>query len=80
MDLSYILTMLLLFNTSEVELSVWTSVFVWGQPILMRVFWMGNIDLDVMKRPVSSASESEDMKNLIIWSMVRMDTLSRGTG
>ena len=33
-----------------------------------------------MKRPASSYSAAEDTENLIIWDMVRMDPLSRGTG
>ena len=41
---------------------------------------MGIIDLDVMKRPQSSASAAEDITNLIIWAMVSIDPLTRGTG
>ena len=41
---------------------------------------MGTIDLTVTKRPASSASVAEDTTNLMIWEMVRMGILSRGTG
>ena len=80
MELSFLLIILLLVTPSAIELYVWTGVLGCGQPISMRVCRMGNIAFVVMKRPASLSSASEDMTNLIIWAMVRMDPLSQLTG
>ena len=80
MDLSCLFLMVFLVTPDAVELSVWIGVLGWGQPISMRVCWMGTISLAVIKRPTNSASAAEAMTNLIIWVMVRMDKLSQGTG
>ena len=71
---------MLLVTTAMVEFYIWNGVLGWVQPISTRVCQMGTIALSIMKKTASSASASEDMKNLIIWDMVRMDPLSRVTG
>ena len=80
MDFSCIFTMFLLVTPVEFELSFWTGVLGWGQPISMRVCRICTIALEVTKRLASSASVAEDMTDSIVWDMVRMDPLSRGTG
>ena len=80
MDLSCLWTMVLLVTPDNVEFSVYMGVLGWGQPISMRVCWMDTISLAVVKSPASSVSAAEDMTNLMIWAMVRMDPLGRGKG
>ena len=75
-DFSFFLRMLLLVTPASVELSVWTVFLGWGQPISMGFCRMGTIALANMKRPASSASTADNMTNLIIWDMFRMDSLS----
>ena len=71
-------TMVLFVTPTAVELSVWIRDFVWGRPILMRVWRRGAIHLVEMKRGDSSASAAEDMTNLIISAMVRTGPLKAG--
>ena len=80
MDLRCLCTMVLLVTPTEVELSVWVGVLVWGNPISIRNCQMGIITLSMMKKLESSDSAAEDMKNLLIWIMVSMYQLSQVTG
>ena len=50
-----------------------------GQPILIRVYRRGALDLAVMNKPASSDFIAKDMTNLMIWVTMRTGPLSRGT-
>ena len=63
-----------------VELSVCIAEGGWGQPISIRVWCIGTIYLAVMKRAQSLASAADEMTNFMIWVMVKMGPLHRGTG
>ena len=80
MDLSILLTIVLLVTPMAVELLHWTGEGGQGQPISMRVFRRGTMDLAQMKRPEILASAAEDMMFIIIWEMVRTGLLMEGTG
>ena len=70
--------MVLFVTPTAVELSVWIGDFAWGQPILMRVWRRGGIQLAVMNRADSLALAAEDMTNLIISAMARTGPLKAG--
>ena len=80
MDLSILFTMVLLVTHMAVELLHFTGEGGCGQPISMRFFLRGIMDLAQMKRPESSASAAENMTFLMIWAIVRTGPLREGTG
>ena len=47
---------------------------------MLRVLHKGTISVVVMKIPANSDLTMEDMTNLMIWAIVRIDLLSWGTG
>ena len=80
MDLLFRLMMVLLTTPSAVELPVWTGDGGCFQPISINVWRMGTIYLAVMYSLLSSASAAEDMKNLMIWAIVRIGQFHLGVG
>ena len=66
MDLSILLTTVLLVTPMDVELLHWMGELVLGQPISVRVFLRSTMTLAHMKRPESSASAVEDVTFLMI--------------
>ena len=56
---------------TAVELSHQVGVLSCGQPISMRVWRRVTISLAQMKRPSSSASAAKDMKNMMIFAILR---------
>ena len=62
------------------ELLHWMGVLGRGQPISMRVWRRGTISLAQTKRPACSASEAEDLMNLMIFAIGRTGPLMLVTG
>ena len=62
MELILLGTMVLFTTHTDVELSVWIGVGGCGQPILIRVWRMGTISLESIKRPPSLALAAKDIK------------------
>ena len=69
-----------LVTPTGVELSHWMGVWGCGNPISMSAWRSGTISLVMVKSPVSVASESEDMKFLIVCAIVRTGPLWRDIG
>ena len=59
------------------ELSVWMGDFGLGDFISSSVFLIATISWAVMKSAPSSASETENTMNLIIWARVRTGLFHR---
>ena len=76
--LSFLGTIVLFTTPDASELSLWMGDFVWGHFISSCVFLISTIYWDVMKSALSSASDAEDMMNLIIWARVRTGPLHWG--
>ena len=72
--------MVLLRTPAAVELSVWIGDGGCFQTISINVWRMGTIYLAVMYSAPSSASTAEDMKNLMIWAIVRIGPFHLGVG
>ena len=72
--------MVSLTTPTAIELLVCIGKEERGQPISIRFWGIGTISLAGVKRAPSSASEADDMTNLIIWVMVKMGPLQLGTG
>ena len=72
--------MVSLVTPNAVKLSHWMGVLGCGHPILMSSWRSGNISLEMVKSPASSASEADDMTVLIICAIVRNGPLWRGIG
>ena len=73
--------MMVLFTTpTDVELSVWIRYGGCFQPISINAWRMGTISLAVIYRAPSSDSAAEDIKNLMIWAIVRISPFHLGVG
>ena len=73
--------MMVLFTTpAAVELSVWIEDGGCLQPISINVWRMGTIYLAVMYIAPSSDSAAEDITNLMIWEIMRIDPFHLGVG
>ena len=69
--LSFLGTIVLLNTPAAAELSVCMGDFGWGHLIYLNVFLVNTISWYLMKSAPSSALEAEDMKNVIIWAIVK---------
>ena len=72
--------MVLLTTSAAVGLPVWIGYGGCFQPISINVWRMGTIYLAIMYSAPSSASEAEDIKNFIIWAIVRIAPFHSGFG
>ena len=66
--------MVLLDTPTAVELSHWMGDLGCSQTISMRVCQNGTMTLTQMNRPAILGSEVDDIKNLMIWAIVRTGT------
>ena len=80
MDLVLHGMMVSLVTPTAIEFSHWMGVLGCGHPILMSAWRSGTIYLVMVKMPASSDSEVDDMKFLIICTIVRTGPLWRGIG
>ena len=78
--LSFLGTIVLLTTPAADEFSVCMGDFGWGHHISSSVFLVATISLAVIKIAPSSASEVEDMKNVILWERVRTGPFHWGMG
>ena len=72
--------MVALDTLTAVELSHWMGDLGCGNPISVRDWRSGTMDLAQMKRPAISASAAEDMTFLMICATVRTGPLYVGAG
>ena len=77
-DLVDLLTMVLLVNTTAVELSVWIGDLGCGQPISVSVLRSGIIFLAVMYSNAISASAANAITDLMICAIFNTGPLSFG--
>ena len=75
-----LLTIVLLVNYADVDLSVWIGVLGCGQPISMSVLRSGIISLDVMYSASISASAVDTIIFLMICAIVKTGPLIFGLG
>ena len=80
MDLLFRWMMVLFTTPAAVKLWVWIGDGGCFQPISMNVWRTGTIYLAVMYSAPSSSSGADDIKNLMIWEIVRIAPFHLGIG
>ena len=71
-------TVVLFVTPAAFRLYFWRDGCRWGQTISTKVWRRGTICLAVMKRAASYDLSAEDMADLVIWEIVRSETLLDG--